>query len=99
MKHANEQRAVGHYHSGGKPAVITASEVGEFVFCAKAWQLKRAGAVADDTHLNAGQIFHARHGAHLALSWRLRRAGLVLAGMACLLLLILLALWSAARAS
>jgi hypothetical protein len=98
MKRANEQRAMGHYDSGGKQPAITASEVGEFVFCAKAWQLKRDGAVADNTHLNAGQLFHARHGAYLALSWRLRRAGLVFAGLACLLL-VLLALWSAARAS
>lgn len=97
MKHANDQRAVGHYHSSGKQPTITASEVGEFVFCAKAWQLKGDGAVADDSQLNAGQIFHARHGAHLALAGRLRQAGLVFAGIACLLL-VLLAFWYAARA-
>lgn len=97
MKQANEQRTV-VIHSGNKRLTITASEVGEFVFCAKAWQLKRDGAVADDTHLNAGQVFHARHGARLALAVRLRQVGLVVAWMVCLLILVLLAVWYLARA-
>lgn len=97
MRQANEQPAVAS-HSGNKRQTITASEVGEFVFCAKAWQLNRDGAVPDNTHLKAGQVFHARHGAHLALAVRLRQAGLVVAWMVCLLILVLLTVWYLARA-
>lgn len=71
--------------------MITASEVGEFVFCAKAWQLKRDGAVADSPHLASGVAFHARHGSRLALDMRLHQLGVVLIGAACLLLVALLA--------
>ena len=41
--------------------VITASEIGEFVYCAKAWQLKRAGEEADSPALAQGTAFHAKH--------------------------------------
>jgi hypothetical protein len=71
--------------------MITASEVGEFVFCAKAWQLKRDGAVADSPHLASGVAFHSWHGSRLALDSRLHRLGVALIGAACLLLVGLLA--------
>lgn len=76
--------------SAGRP-IITASEVGEFVFCAKAWQLKRDGAVADSPHLASGVAFHTRHGARLKLDRRLQQLGVMLIGAACLLLVGLLA--------
>lgn len=98
MRQANEQPAVVS-HSGNKRLTITASEVGEFVFCAKAWQLKRDGAVPESTHLNAGQVFHAKHGARISLAVRLRQASLVLAWIVCLLVLVVLAVWYLVRAS
>lgn len=78
-------------------SIITASEVGDFVFCAKAWQLKQEGVIADSPRLEPGRAFHARHGAQLALAGRLRQAGLAVALAAGLLLLVFLA-WYFARA-
>jgi hypothetical protein len=79
--------------------MITASEVGEFVFCAKAWHPKRGGAIADSPRLASGLAHHARHGARLAMAVRLRRMGLALAWIADLLLVVLLVVWYFARAS
>lgn len=83
-----------HYN---KRHIITATEVGEFVYCAKAWQLKREGFTADSPRLEPGRVFHASHGAHLAFAGRLRQAGLAFALVAGLLLIGLLA-WYLARA-
>jgi hypothetical protein len=66
---------------------ITASEVGEFMFCAKAWQLKREGAEAASPHLAAGIAFHRQHGRQLRFARTLRRAAWVCAGLALLALL------------
>lgn len=69
--------------------VISATEVAEFVFCAKAWQLKRHGASARGQQLESGREFHQRHGAQMSLARFLRRAGAVFA----LIALLLLAAW------
>ena len=53
--------------------VITASEIGEFVYCAKAWQLKRAGAEPDSPALAVGTAFHTKHGAGVSQAARLQR--------------------------
>ena len=71
---------------------ITASEVAEFMFCAKAWQLKREGVEPDSPHLAPGIAFHRKHGKQLSLSRKLQRAGWVLVGLAIVLLALLL--WS-----
>ncbi len=71
---------------------ITASEVAEFMFCAKAWQLKRDGNEPDSPQLETGTAFHRQHGKQLSWASKLRRAGWVLAGLALLLLGLLL--WS-----
>lgn len=76
--------------------IITASEVGDFVYCSKAWQLKREGVTADSPRLEQGRTFHARHGVQLALAGRLEQAGLIFAMIAGLLLIALL-VWSYAR--
>lgn len=70
--------------------LITASEVGEFVFCAKAWQLKREGHEPDSPHLAAGTAFHQQHGNQLTFARKLQRAAWVLVGVALLVLLVLL---------
>ena len=69
--------------------IISATEVAEFVFCAKAWQLKRAGASARGQQLESGREFHRQHGAQMSLARFLRRAGTVFA----LIALLLLAAW------
>ncbi len=69
--------------------IISATEVAEFVFCAKAWHLKRAGADARGPQLAAGREFHERHGAQMTLARFLRKAGVAFA----LIALLLLAAW------
>lgn len=71
-------------------ATITASEVAEFMFCAKAWQLKREGNEPDSPHLEPGVAFHRQHGKQLTFARKLQRAGWVLVGLALLLLGLLL---------
>lgn len=70
-----------------KQPLISASEVAEFVFCAKAWQLKRAGAAAESPHLEPGKQFHQQHSAQVSSAGGLRRVALLCAALALLLLL------------
>ena len=67
--------------------MITASEVAEYVYCAKAWHLKRAGETSQSEHLTPGKEFHASHGARLSVARQLGRAGFACAGLAALLLI------------
>ncbi len=69
---------------------LTATEVAEFMFCAKAWQLKREGHEPDSPQLEAGIAFHRQHGKQLTFASKLQRAGWVLVGLALLLLVLLL---------
>jgi len=55
--------------------IIDASEVGEFVYCAKAWYLKRCGEVPEDSRLEDGVVFHKKHGAMVSRVTRLGLAG------------------------
>ena len=73
----------------GRPR-ITASEIGEFVYCAKAWQLKRSGAEAQGESLDDGSAFHRRHGTGVSLANRLDRAGKLLLLAAGILLIALI---------
>jgi hypothetical protein len=70
-----------------KRDIITASEVSEFLFCAKAWQLKRDGAEVDSPHLVSGIAFHRQHANRLTFARVLRRAAWVCLGFALLALL------------
>jgi hypothetical protein len=72
---------------------ITASEIGDFVYCAKAWHLKRCGETAQSESLEEGLIFHQKHGAQVSQSQRLNRAGKSLAVIALILLVILILYW------
>ena len=71
-----------------KPIIITASEVAEFMFCAKAWQLKREGAEAKSPQLAPGIAFHRQHGRQLTRARTLQRAAGVCLGLALLALLL-----------
>lgn len=70
-----------------KQPMIAASEVAEFVFCAKAWQLKRLGDAAESVHLDPGKEFHESHSARVSFAYRLRR-GAIACGLLALLLFI-----------
>lgn len=73
--------------------VITASEIGEFVYCPKAWQLKREGAEADSPALAEGTAFHTQHGANVAQSARLQRTARMLLLLALALLVGMTLFW------
>jgi hypothetical protein len=73
--------------------IITASEVAEFVFCAKAWRLKRQGARANSPRLGSGTAFHKKHGAQVSLAARIQRIGAVCAWIFLALLIVLALMW------
>lgn len=76
-----------------QPIMLNASEVGEYVFCAKAWQLKREGVQPQSPRLKAGTAQHAAHQAGLAWARRLRALGRLLFA----LLIAILLVWLLAR--
>ena len=70
--------------------LIRASEIGEYVFCRRAWWL---GRVQGETSLNvtemeAGLGAHARHGRGVALAGCLQRAAYLLFALAGLVALV-----------
>jgi hypothetical protein len=63
---------------------VTASQVGQYAFCARAWWL---GTVekrepAHRARLDAGHVAHERHGWNVALARSSRRLALILIGAA-----------------
>jgi hypothetical protein len=67
---------------------VTASQVGQYAFCARAWWL---GTVekrepAHQARLDAGQVAHERHSWNVALARLGRRLALILVGAAVLAL-------------
>ena len=79
--------------------VVTASEIGEFTYCAKAWYLKRCGEEAQSPHLEEGIAFHAKHEAGVSQAARLKRAGKTLALIALILFVVLILIWFATEVS
>jgi CRISPR/Cas system-associated exonuclease Cas4 (RecB family) len=69
--------------------VIRASELGEYVYCARAWWLRRVQGVAsrNTAALSGGQQAHDRHGRAVAASQTQRRLALLLGALAALALL------------
>ena len=68
-------------------SIIRASEIGQFVFCERAWWL---GVVqgyrsVNDAALVAGTQAHARHGQSVAASQRWQQAGYILLVLGALL--------------
>lgn len=70
--------------------IIRASEVGEYVYCARAWWLRRVAGLepAGQARRELGTALHARHGRAVALSRALVIAGVALAVVAVALLLV-----------
>lgn len=68
--------------------IIRASEIGEYVYCARAWWLRRVQGVAprNVAALRSGQQAHDRHGRAVATAQAQRRLALLLAALALLLL-------------
>lgn len=75
-------------------ALICASEVGEYVYCARAWWLRQVQGVpsANVEALQAGQQAHARHGRRVAASQRQQQVALLLIAAAAVLALVAAAL-------
>ena len=72
---------------------ITASEIGEFAYCPKAWYLKRCGETAQSPHLGEGVSFHETHEARVSQAVRLDRAGKRLGMVALILLIVTAIVW------
>lgn len=72
---------------------IKASEIGEYLYCQRAWWYRLQGAVtANVQELAEGSAQHARHGRGLrALAWQ---RGLAFVLIAAAMVLIILQLWS-----
>jgi hypothetical protein len=71
--------------------VISASEVGEFVYCA--WQLKRCGEVPQGPHLDEGVVFHERHETTVSQAARMQKVGERLSLIGLCLLIVLALIW------
>ena len=74
---------------GGRGKLTRASELGEYVYCARAWRLRRDGARPDAAgreRLDAGTRWHLEHGAGVRRAQLLRRLA-----SACLLLAVVVA--------
>ncbi|HKC66101.1 MAG TPA: hypothetical protein VKB86_20825 [Pyrinomonadaceae bacterium] len=74
---------------------IRASEVGEYVFCARAWWLRIEGHEPTSGHeaREAGERWHMKHGRGVASVGRLRRLAAYSALLAVALAVLLLLLW------
>lgn len=69
--------------------VIRASDIGLYVYCARAWRLKAEGyASRNSAELAAGAASHAAHGWRVLLYDLAARAGLLLALLAILALIL-----------
>ena len=75
--------------------IIDASEVGEFVYCAKSWYLERIGEIPQSSQLKSGVVFHKEHGAMVSRAARLRKAGVWLSIIGFFLLVVLALIWFA----
>ena len=70
--------------------IISASEVGQWVYCQRAWFLARAGKENANTQaLARGESYHRRHSRGVMFSRILLKAGVVLMILGALILLLL----------
>ena len=81
----------------GRGKLIRASEVGEYVYCARAWWLRRAGVEQTRGHeaRATGTAWHEEHGRNVTAAARLRTlsAAASLLALLCALALIIHWLW------
>lgn len=69
------------------PPMLTATEVADFVYCPKAWKLKRDGEVAESPRLESGEEFHNALGEQVSFAGRVRAFGFAAIIIALVLLL------------
>lgn len=79
--------------------LIRASEIGQYVFCQRAWWLARVMNVPSTNvgEMKAGAAAHRQHGRRVIWAARARQAGIALFAVA--LLLLLATLWILIRGS
>ena len=70
--------------------IIRASEIGEYIYCHRAWWLRHIGGYqsANVRELAAGTSVHEQHGRTVWLSGVLRVAALVLVALAIIIFLV-----------
>lgn len=74
--------------------VIRSSEIGNYLYCRRAWWYRKQGIVSDNqAELAAGTQLHQKHGRQVLVSTLTRTAGLILL----LIALALLAAYCTAR--
>jgi hypothetical protein len=75
--------------------MIRASEIGEYVFCARAWRLRIEGVEASGwgEARERGTAWHREHGRGVRSARNLRRLASVATAFASLLALVIFALW------
>jgi hypothetical protein len=87
---------------GGRRDLVRASGMGEYVYCARAWWLRREGVrptrggvrpTRGGERLAAGTRWHEGHGRSVARARRLRLASALLAYAALALAALLLLVW------
>ena len=72
--------------------IIRASDIGLYVFCARAWRLKADGYESSNyAEMAAGSEEHAAHGRRVAVSQQAQRLSLILFVLAIIVLLLLVA--------
>ena len=84
----------GMKHSRGN--FIRASEVGEYVFCARAWKLRLDGhnpALGSAARL-AGEQWHKRHGRSILLARRLKALAVASFILALVVSIVLILRWA-----
>ena len=76
-----------------KRSLISASEVGDYVFCALAWRMRAEGHGVLPTSRaarDAGSVWHDEHGRNVRRSHRARLAAMVSISLAIFLALMLI---------
>lgn len=78
--------------SSERRPVIRASEIGEYVYCARAWWLRRVAGLepTGQARRAAGVVLHTRHSRAVGFSRLFLLSGVVLLVIALLLLLLAL---------
>jgi len=79
----------------GRGKMIRASEIGEYVYCARAWRLRREGVEQTRGHeaRAAGTEWHTEHGRGVTAAGRLMKLSSAAALLAALCALALIVLW------
>lgn len=69
---------------------ITASEIGEYVYCKRAWWLRNQGLIETTPHMVRGSAAHNALAFKLNLSFKLKIIALLIIGIAVLLIALII---------